>query len=82
MVVPGNYASSAGLDFTRALALEEPPTACQQVVAVRACDEDRPWTQDLKESLPLALLQGAPAEGACRLHLTRRALNPSLADRL
>lgn len=50
MVVPGNYASSAGLDFTRALALEEPPTACQQVVAVRACDEDKPWAQDLKKA--------------------------------
>lgn len=49
-IVPGNYATSAGLDFTKALLLEAPPVAYQQVVAVRRADLDAPWARDLKES--------------------------------
>ena len=49
-IVPGNYATAAGLDFTRALTLEKPPVAYQQVVAVRRADENAPWAQDLKKA--------------------------------
>lgn len=50
VVVPGNYATSAGLPFTDALALEQPPVDYQQVVAVRTADTDKPWAQDLKKA--------------------------------
>lgn len=50
VVVPGNFATAAGLDFNNALALERPPVAYQQVVAVRRADIDKPWVQDLKKA--------------------------------
>jgi len=46
-IVPGNFATSAGLKFTSALALETPPVQYQQVVAVRKGDEAKPWAKDL-----------------------------------
>jgi D-methionine transport system substrate-binding protein len=46
-IVPGNFATSAGLKFTSALALEQPPIAYQQVVAVKTADRNKPWAQDL-----------------------------------
>ncbi|RMX06055.1 metal ABC transporter substrate-binding protein [Corticibacter populi] len=49
-IVPGNFATAAGLAFTSALALEQPPVAYQQVVAVRQGDEAKPWAQDLKKA--------------------------------
>ncbi|KKW69263.1 methionine ABC transporter ATPase [Lampropedia cohaerens] len=49
-IVPGNFATSAGLKFTSALALENPPVNYQQVVAVRSEDADKPWAQDLKNA--------------------------------
>ena len=49
-IVPGNYATAAGLDFTRALTLEKPPVAYQQVVAVRQANQNVPWAQDLKKA--------------------------------
>ena len=51
-IVPGNYATAAGLDFTRALTLEKPPVAYQQVVAVRQANQNAPWAQDLKKAFP------------------------------
>ncbi len=50
VIVPGNFATAAGLPFTRALVLENPPVAYQQVVAVRKGDEAKVWAQDLKQS--------------------------------
>jgi D-methionine transport system substrate-binding protein len=47
VVVPGNFATSAGLKFTSALNLEKPPVAYQQVVAVRTADKDTVWAKDL-----------------------------------
>jgi D-methionine transport system substrate-binding protein len=47
VVVPGNFATSAGLKFTSALTLEKPPVAYQQVVAVRTADKDTVWAKDL-----------------------------------
>lgn len=49
-IVPGNFATSAGLKFTSALALEVPPVNYQQVVAVRAADVDTPWAKDIKQA--------------------------------
>lgn len=49
-IVPGNFATSAGLKFTNALALEVPPVNYQQVVAVRAADVDTPWAKDIKQA--------------------------------
>lgn len=46
-IVPGNFATSAGLKFTSALALEKPPVQYQQVVAVKKGDEAKPWAKDL-----------------------------------
>lgn len=46
-IVPGNFATSAGLPFTSALALEVPPVQYQQVVAIRTVDADKPWAKDL-----------------------------------
>ena len=46
-IVPGNFATSAGLKFTSALALEKPPTAYQQVVAIKSADRNKPWANDL-----------------------------------
>lgn len=46
-IVPGNFATAAGLKFTSALALENPPVQYQQVVAVRKGDEAKPWARDL-----------------------------------
>ncbi|HEY0201218.1 MAG TPA: MetQ/NlpA family ABC transporter substrate-binding protein [Burkholderiaceae bacterium] len=46
-IVPGNFATAAGLKFTAALALEKPPVQYQQVVAVRHGDETKPWAHDL-----------------------------------
>ena len=48
--MPGNYATAAGLDFTRALTLEKPPVAYQQVVAVRQANQNAAWAQDLKKA--------------------------------
>lgn len=47
VVVPGNFATSAGLKFTGAVTLEKPPVAYQQVVAVRAADKNTVWAKDL-----------------------------------
>ncbi|MFT4192714.1 MAG: MetQ/NlpA family ABC transporter substrate-binding protein [Comamonas sp.] len=46
-IVPGNFATSAGLKFTSALALETPPVQYQQVVAVKSADAAQPWAKDL-----------------------------------
>lgn len=46
-IVPGNFATSSGLKFTSALALEKPPVVYQQVVAVKKGDETKPWAKDL-----------------------------------
>lgn len=46
-IVPGNYATAAGMDLTSAIVLEQPPVQYQQVVAVRTADAKKPWAQDL-----------------------------------
>jgi D-methionine transport system substrate-binding protein len=46
-IVPGNFATASGLKFTSALALEKPPVAYQQVVAVKTADANKPWAKDL-----------------------------------
>lgn len=46
-IVPGNFATAAGMDLTSALVLEQPPVQYQQVVAVRTKDADKPWAKDL-----------------------------------
>lgn len=49
-IVPGNFATAAGMDLTSAVVLEEPPVDYQQVVAVRTADKDKTWAKDLAES--------------------------------
>lgn len=49
-IVPGNFATAAGMDLTNAVVLEEPPVEYQQVVAVRTADKDTTWAKDLAES--------------------------------
>uniref|UniRef100_UPI00333F640C MetQ/NlpA family ABC transporter substrate-binding protein n=1 Tax=Castellaniella defragrans TaxID=75697 RepID=UPI00333F640C len=46
-IVPGNFATAAGMDLTSAIVLEEPPIQYQQVVAVRTEDVEKPWAKDL-----------------------------------
>ncbi len=46
-VVPGNFAIASGLPLTSAVALEVPPVQYQQVVAIRAEDQDKQWAKDL-----------------------------------
>lgn len=57
VVVPGNFATAAGLDFNGALALETPPVAYQQVVAIRRADTGKPWAQDLKKAFRSAFFR-------------------------
>lgn len=49
-IVPGNFATAAGMDLTSAVVLEEPPVAYQQVVAIRTADKDTTWAKDLAEA--------------------------------
>lgn len=46
-IVPGNFATAAGMELTGAIVLEQPPVQYQQVVAVRTADAQKPWAQDL-----------------------------------
>ncbi len=57
-VVPGNFATSAGLKFTSALVLETPPVNFQQVVAVKTADKDKPWAKDLAAAFKSPFFKG------------------------
>lgn len=46
-IVPGNFATAAGMDLTSAIVLEQPPVQYQQIVAVRKTDAGKPWAKDL-----------------------------------
>ena len=47
MVINGNFAIASGLKLSEAIALEKTPDHYLNVVAVKAEDQHKPWTQDI-----------------------------------
>jgi D-methionine transport system substrate-binding protein len=50
-IVPGNYAIAAGLDYSKALAIEKLAEGYKNVMAVRTADVDSPLGKVLKEAI-------------------------------